>query len=390
GYENAKPELMRANILRSLEISRRLVAEQPEDVDAKRLLASNLVEYDFFCEKEPAAKLKLNQERVLLWEQLVKAQPNDGDTCDQLANAYNTLNYLFNLYERPDEAARYRRLIIQAREREVHLLDKSQATNHERDLLAGTYIVLGSTYAEEGEDLNTAEDYFERALTVAENLVAEHPDYRLGWVRLSAANREIAELQYRQGDYSGALNHFQASLRAVTDASAKLTDISMRAAEPKYMLRVAECLYRTTGHIDEGLQLMRDATALNSQLGEFGSTEAATATRNALFFRSSGEVYAALGLKEKALDSYRQAQDLWKKIAGLEPQDQAAADGQIARLHLLRGDLYAASRADRETAQHEYQAGVDILSKLKAENHIVLDDLRQLYQAQQKLRASAG
>jgi serine/threonine protein kinase len=389
GYENRKPEEIRACILQGLEISRRLAADYPNDLEVKKLLASNLVEYDFFCEKEPAAKLELNQERARLWEELAKARPSDGETCKELAGAYYTLNYLLSLYERPNEAGGYRRLLLQAREREVQLLDKTQATNLERDLLAGAYIDLGSTYAEESEDLQTGEDYFKRALTVAESLVAEHPDYRVGWVRLAAANREIAEVRYKQGDYQGALDHFRAGLEVLKEATVKLTDGQMMGAEPDYMLRIAKCLY-LAGHIDEGLQMLRDAAALNSQLSEFGSTEAATATRNARFFLESGKVYAAVGLKEKALDSYRQAEDLWKKIPGLKPQEQNEADSQIGRLHLLRGDVYAASRDGRATANHEYQAAVDMLSKLKAENEIALGGLRELHEAQQKLQASAS
>jgi len=389
GYENSKLEETQACILRGLEISRRLAADYPNDLEVKKLLAANLEEYDFFCEKELAAKLKLDEERVRLREELVKAQPSDGESYDRLASAYYALNYIFNLYERPDEAAGYQRLLVQAREREVQLLDKNGATNLERDLLAGAYIDLGSKYAEESKDLQKAEDYFKRALTVAENLVAEHPDYRIGWVRLAASNREIGEVLYKQRDYQGALVHFRAGLEALKEATVKVTDAQFRGAEPDYMLRIAKCLY-LAGHTDEGLQMLRDAAALNSQLSEFGSTEAATATRNARFSLASGQVYTALGLKENALDSYRQAEGLWKKIAGLQPQEQAEADSQIGRLHLLRGDVYAASRDGRETAQHEYQAAVDMLSKLKANNQIALGGLRELREAEQKLRASVS
>src|SRR5260370_9994051 len=47
GYETGNPDEIRANILSGLEISRRLVADAPKDLDAKKLLAKNLEEYDF-------------------------------------------------------------------------------------------------------------------------------------------------------------------------------------------------------------------------------------------------------------------------------------------------------------------------------------------------------
>ncbi|PYS71645.1 MAG: hypothetical protein DMF69_09740, partial [Acidobacteria bacterium] len=64
-------------------------------------------------------------------------------------------------------------------------------------------------------------------------------------IRFAAANRQIGELQYRKANYRSALDHFQAGLGAIRDATLKLTDAQMRGAEPSYMLHVAESLYRT-------------------------------------------------------------------------------------------------------------------------------------------------
>jgi tetratricopeptide (TPR) repeat protein len=320
---------------------------------------------------------------------MAKASPTDGDTLAELSGGYGTLNYLFSLYERPEEASNYSRLAMRTRERLVQVLDKSPATDKERDLLSFAYMNLGSTYAEDLKDLQTAEDNYDRALAVAEALVAEHPNYNLGWVRLAAANREIAEVRYKQGDYQGALDHFRVALRVVSDGTVRFTDGQMRGAQPGYMLRIAQCLYHT-GHAVDGLQMLQDAAALNDRMSEFGSTEAATAKRNAGFLRAAGEVYALFGLKEKTLSSYREADELWKKVAAIEPQEQVEADSQIGRLHLLRGNLYAANRDGHEMARHEYQAAVEILSKLKARNEITLGGLNELRESQQKLQALAG
>lgn len=386
GYANGKPEEVRANLLRGLEISRQLVTDKPKDLEAKRLLAMNLAEYDYFCEKEPAEKLKLNQERTRLWEELVTVAPNDGDTCAELASSYSTLVYLFNLYERPDEAAKYSRLVQQTREREIQLLDKNPATNHERDLLSLVYMNLGSTYAEDFKDSQTAEDYYKRALTVAEALVAEHPDYRLGWVRLAAANHEIADVRYSHGDYQAALDHFRTCLRVVREGTAKLTDGNIRGSEPFYMLRVADTLHRT-GHPEEALQMMRDANAVKNELNGFGGTEASNTNRDAKFLSSTGDVYAVFGQRDKALASYREAESLWKKVARIEPQQQGTVNAQIARLYLLRGDLYAASPRGQTEARHQYQETINILSKLQASNEMGLGGLKDLREAQQKLQA---
>ena len=385
GYESGDPDQIHGDILRGLEISRRLVAAAPGDVDAKKLLATNLAEYDFFCEKEPAEKLKLNLERARLWEQILATNPSDGESYSELASAYGTLNYLYRLYEQTDEASKYSRLEIQIREREANLLEKPNGTNHERDLLSGDYLSLGSAYAEELKDVSTAERFYDRALSVAQALIAEHPDYRLGWIRFAAANRQIGELQYREANYRSALDHFQTGLGAIRDATAKLTDAQMRGAEPSYMLHVAESLYRT-GQVEQARKMLRDAGEVNAQIIGFGGTETTNAVTNARFLGLSAEVYEVFGETEKALAAYAEAEALWKKVVEAQPQQQTEASLQIARLCLGRADLYAGLRVRTGEARSEYERVVDILSKLKASNQISLGGLNELNQAKQKLQ----
>jgi hypothetical protein len=65
-------------------------------------------------------------------------------------------------------------------------------------------------------------------------------------------------------------------------------------------------------------------------------------------------------------------------------------DATIGRLCLVQANLYASTRDGRAEARNQYQRAIDILSKLKANNQIVLEGLKQLHEAQQKLQALAG
>jgi tetratricopeptide (TPR) repeat protein len=290
------------------------------------------------------------------------------------------------LYEQTEEASKYGRLAIQIREKEATLLEKPNGTNHERDLLSLAYLNLGSAYAEELNDASTAERFYDRALSVAQSLVAEHPDYRLGWIRFAAANRQIGELQYREANYRSALDHFQTGLGAVRDATAKLTDAQMRGAEPSYMLHVAESLYRT-GQVEQARKMLREAGEVNAQINGFGGTETSNAVTEARFLGLSAEVYEVFGQTDKALAAYAEAEALWKKVVEVQPQQQTEASLQIARLCLGRGDLYAGLRVRTGEARSEYERVVEILSKLKASNQISLGGLNELNQAKQKLQA---
>ena len=122
----------------------------------------------------------------------------------------------------------------------------------------------------------------------------------------------------------------------------------------------------------------------------FGQTEAFIASRNAGFLRASGQVYAVCGRTSEALAAYREAETLLKKVLEIEPRRQDGVNSELARLYLDRGDLYAARREGRQEARNQYQKAVDILSPLKKENQIRLDELRDLGRAQAKLQALAG
>ena len=66
------------------------------------------------------------------------------------------------------------------------------------------------------------------------------------------------------------------------------------------------------------------------------------------------------------------------------------AESALARLYMIRGDLYAGDQKEKPQARLEYQAAVDKLSKLKATNQITLGGMKDLHEAQQKLRAAAS
>jgi len=206
---------------------------------------------------------------------------------------------------------------------------------------------------------------------------------------MSAANRELGEVRHKQGNYQGALDHFQNCLRVVREATAKLTDRQMRGAEPGYMLRVAEHLYRT-GRAQEALQMLRDAAVVEDEINGFGETAASATTRNARFLTSTGEVYAVFGMTSKALASYNEAERLWQKIEATEPLQLTEAESLLSRLYIIRGDLYAGSREGKPKALIEYQKAIDTLSKLKAEDQITLVGLKDLREAQQKLGGAAN
>ncbi len=62
-------------------------------------------------------------------------------------------------------------------------------------------------------------------------------------------------------------------------------------------------------------------------------------------------------------------------------------DLNFAALCIDRDDIYAANRTRRQEARNQYQKAVEILSELKAENKIGLEDLNNLRQIQEKLQA---
>lgn len=386
GYASGDSDEFRSNISRGYEISRRLVADYPDDLEAKNLLAKNLEEYEFCCVSEPTQKVKIAEERARLREEIADAAPDDHQAFYELGEAYGSLNYLLSLYERRDEARSYRRLAMKASERQIQLLEKPSATERERDLLALAYMNLGAAYSEEFNDLPTAETNFRRALAVAETLVAEHPDYRLAWTRLSAANREIATIRYNQGDFQSALNYFRECLRLVRAANKQSTDVQMQVAEPNYMLRVAENLHRT-GQKNEALQMMSDARIAFNRVNSIGQTSAPGLSRQAEFLRWSGETYTALGRMNEALANYREAESLWNKVLADDPKLFDEVNRQLARLYISRGNTYFDNRAGIQEARNQYQKAFEIFSPLKSKNKLWLDDLRILGKAQEKLQA---
>lgn len=390
GYEGGNRDEIRSNISRGLEISRKLAANDPNDLETKKLLAKNVEEYDYFCETMPDAKLALLQERARLREEITSSTPNDPEAYRELAGAYGNLKDRSAAYDRRDDALRYVQLAVQAREHEAELLEKTAQTARDRDLLSLAYGSLGAAYDGDLNDPQKAEAFYTRALTVAQALVSEHPDYGpLGWMRLNAANKGIALIKLKQGDYYSTLEHFSACLRIIRESNSKVTNVQMQFAEPGYMLAVGESLYRV-GQTAEGLQMMRDALALHTRLNQLVQTPTQKSTRQADFVRDAGGIYARMGRVNEALACYREAEALWQKVMESDPGQYTSAEINLAALHMTKGDLYAANSAQRRDARKEYQIVVEVLSKLNAQNQIPYWEKKNLDKARQKLQALAG
>src|SRR5688572_9941116 len=149
----------------------------------------------------------------------------------------------------------------------------------------------------------------------------------------------------------------------------------MQVAEPRFMLRVADNLYRT-GQETEGRQMFRDALAVQDRVGGMAQSLTQKSASKASFLSDAGSIYASLGRSNDALVYYLEAEVLWKRILDSDPDQDVSAGVNLVAICMTIGDLYAANPIQRREARREYESAVEILSKLNAKNQISREQLK--------------
>jgi len=136
------------------------------------------------------------------------------------------------------------------------------------------------------------------------------------------------------GDWSAAMDDYQAALRLSQDISPPEEANSARAAA----LGDLGLVYRRRGDLEQAEELQKQCLEINRRINNRSGE--ATAANNL------GNVYADRGCLERAEEQYKQALEAYRRIR--EPLGQARALGNLGNVYSLRGDL---KRAEEHYSQ---------------------------------------
>src|SRR5688572_29126038 len=268
-YQFIDEEKARSSLKKAEAMLRRLIAATPDDVEAKRLLADCLGNYDgYFGERNPAESLKNRLDIVLLNEEILAARPDDLKAMFDLANAYAHYGSVFKRIGRRDESIEFYTRATEIRKRRVKILEKTATTPDDNAKLSWTYVYLAGDQANHLNEFQAAEENLRRAVQIADTLFTEDSDSKPAIFAAVTAHHELGLVLKKKGDIRGSLEAFRKSLdfARIYNARTPGENYFIRK-EYDCLLEIAEALHEL-GDSDGALTALRESLELRRKFTE--------------------------------------------------------------------------------------------------------------------------
>ena len=351
-------EAGRANHHKGLALRRALVAQSPDNQDARFHLAQSLI-LTAFAEDEVEPSLAAGREAVEVAERLVAANSQPRRYRRVLASAFYALGSQFRaigdnttalpLFEKaaPLNEAVYR----------------EQPDADSRRALALVHKRLGAILMDAGA-ATRAMPHLEAAVALDEESLAEAPSSTARQRDLSTSNTQLGTGRRLAGDFSGAIAAFS---RAVTLREGIYAADRSNAQAPRDLasaLRYLGEAHADAGQTDTGIPLLERALIIGVTLRRDDNL------RSSILHSLAGALERA-GLRQRAAAVWRDAFDTDRTLVATQPENLAFRRGAVrsaqALARVLR-QLGQASHADRARREHEacdvLAAGVDAFARL--------------------------
>jgi serine/threonine protein kinase len=418
-YQFIYEEKARSSLRKAEAITRGLISDAPADVEAKRLLAECLEQYDgYFGERDRAESLKNRLEIIRLDEEILAANPDDLRAMFDLSNAYALYGLVLKTVGRRDEAIEFYARATEGRKRRVEVLEKNATTPDDRAKLSSTYVYLAGDQANSLKEFQAATDNLRRAGAIADALFTLNPESESAIFAAVTAHYELGLVLKKTSDISGSLEAFRKSLNfaRVFNARSPSNSYFVRK-EYDCLMEIAEALYEL-GESGGALAALRESLELRRKWTERDKDNFRTYAGHAHLFSAGGKLLLRMKRFDEALAAYQEAERGFQKVLEGEPDTIGNRRG-LATLYLRMGDFYAGSgvcgsersqayggigayeycppdanetttnRARLQQAQNYYQKAVDIFGGFETQSVAQYDDKENLRIGKEKTETCA-
>ncbi len=412
-------EKARSSLSKAEAIARRLLTQAPNDVEAKRLLAEALGQYDGpFGELERIDSLRRRLEIVKIHEGILAENVDDLRGLFDLANSYAHYGSILKRVGRFEEAEGFYRRATETRKRRVVKLERTATTSEDQVKLSSTYVYLAGDQAYHLREYQAAADNLRRAVQIAEQVFANDPEGKSSLFAVTTAAAELGSVLKRAGDFSGALEAFRKSLKFSRLSISRWPNAYNFRKEYDSLMEIAESLHEL-GQPRAAMEALSESFELRRKLTESEKDILRAHGGQAYLFFGGAKLLTRMNRLDEALVAFREAEQSQLRVLAGYPS-QINNRRNLATLYLTLGDLAAGLgvcsfqrardydlisesyqycppesknlQGGRVNAQARayYQKATDILTQFKAENFSDLVDLKNLDLAHAKLQASGG
>jgi tetratricopeptide (TPR) repeat protein len=406
----------KASFQKAETISRRLIADNPYDVEAKDLLVRSLGKYDeFFGYGDREESLRNHFERLRIREEIYAVKPNDEKALGDLANATHNCGWVLKLLRRRDEALPYFQRSIELYQQLKDLLEPNAVTIKDRQKISNLYSLVAMNQSEDLGDLTAGLENYRRAANIADAVYLENPDDSA--LQKTSTQFDLGFILKKNGNFRASNDAFRTALEVAQnyDASSPNNGYIVRK-EIECLIEVAEN-FNLLGDDKSALKSLRESFAVRRKSDEIevNKDTLQNYSFHGFLYFVGGKLLMRMRKFDEARAAFEESETYYKKLFETNPND--APDRLIlANLYLTMGDLYAESgvcsfenspflgiasqkeycpsetkgvpttnRNRLTKAKKYYEDALNILTAMDAKNLLLFGDKENLRIAQEKV-----
>lgn len=253
-------------------------------------------------------------------------------------------------------------------------LSKDAADTPESKLdLAVKYVRQGEIY-KYFEDWENAVSSNRKACELTDGVWRDNPTLQRAMRNTTSTHRSLAAALDQIGDYQGALENYQISLRLVSEAGANSgASGRFRRGEAIYTIKVGAALHRV-GETTRGVEMVKRGLELNRE--DIAAEKSPNAVRFSFeAFQPAADFFLAIGQRDDALAVYQEWVQNFERLRASVPREPDLV-WTSANLYAHIGDIHSAfnqeakvvstnNRQNLGNARRWYQRTLDTLNELR-------------------------
>ncbi|MBQ8896401.1 MAG: tetratricopeptide repeat protein [Clostridia bacterium] len=233
-----------------------------------------------------------------------------------------------------------------------------------RDLSA-SYNKLGDIYRSEG-DIAKAKEYYEKAFAIREQLAAE-TNTAEARRDLSISYNSLGDIYRREGNMSKAKEYCEKSLAIAEQLAAETNTVEARR-DLSVSYESLGNIYIVEGNTAKANEYYEKALAITEQLAE--ETNMVEARRDlSISYNKLGYIYESEGDMAKAKEYYEKSLAIFEQLAA--ETNTVLARRDLSKSHEILGDIYK-SEGNTAKAKEYYEKALPIFEQLAKETNTVL------------------
>jgi eukaryotic-like serine/threonine-protein kinase len=363
---------------KAVELQRKRIARAPGDAQIRRDLVLGLGKTGEVLSENGRAEpyLQVRSEIQQVLQELLDANPGSVEDLFNLGGNHQARGEMLKSLKRNEEARNEFQIALLLITKAIELSKHAAQTPEDKIGLSFKYLYQADvfTYLEDWHNVVASS---RQSCEIADAVWRENPTLRAALSGTTRSHRRLAAALERVGDYQGALENYQYSLRTLTEAEANNPGArELRRPVAIYKITVGAALHRV-GETARGIKMVKEGLDLHRELLAETTVEPGGISFAYEIYQPAADFFLTIGQREEAIAVYREWVRHFESIRETVYGEPAFVWGS-ATIYSKLGDVQSGFNEESKSVHETNRARLNEARRWYQKSLAALAELREL------------